>query len=165
MSRESKIIDVETSSLAYLSSTRLSGTKYQQDIIQAYESFGWELLGINGDQISMSRETQNPVYAELVQYQAQYEAKIAEIKALGFVDEPEEPDEFDLETFGICLICLIVPALVYAGIKIGQRCAYKKKMEEYELAVAELEKKKNIIREEMKKIALDSRATFFSKQN
>ena len=165
MSRESKIINVESASLVYSANESAIGVKYQQDIIQAYESFGWELLGINGDQISMSRETQNPVYSDLIKYQAQYEAKIAEIKALGFVDEPEEPDEFDLETFGICLICLIIPGLVYAGIKIGQHISYKAKMEEYELAVAELEKKKNKIREEMKKIALDSRATFFARQN
>ena len=150
MSRESKILNANGNA---------------QGVIQAYESFGWELLGINGDQISMSRETQNPVYAELIKYQAQYEAKIAEIKALGFIDEPEEPDEFDLETFGICLICLIVPALVYAGIKIGQHCVYKKKMEQYELDCAELERKKNKIREEMNKIVADSRATFFSRQN
>ena len=150
MSRESKILNANGNA---------------QGVIQAYESFGWELLGLNGNQISMSRETQNPVYPELIKYQAQYEAKEAEIKALGQVKKPEEPDEFSFSTFFIALLFLIIPGLIYMIYKIVVWSSYKSEMEQYELECAELERKKNKIREEMNKIVADSRATFFSRQN
>ena len=56
MSKESRIIK--------------AGPHGTQATITDYECFGWEVLSINGADIIMSRETQNPVYAELVKAQA-----------------------------------------------------------------------------------------------
>lgn len=66
MSRESKIFSV--------------GTKAEvSEKVKDYESFGWELLSINGLDVSMSRETQNPVYVHLVKKENEYEETIEEI--------------------------------------------------------------------------------------
>ena len=73
MSRESKILR--------------AGIYDAETTIQHYESFGWELLSLNGTQITMSRETQNPVYAELVKSQAKYEALYAKYNS---IQNPQE---------------------------------------------------------------------------
>ena len=86
MSRESKII-------------RTSIYDAEKTIYH-YESFGWELLSINGEQITMSRETQNPVYTDLVKSQAKYESLMQEYQGLQNPVAPAKPAPFK---FGTCL--------------------------------------------------------------
>jgi len=52
----------------------------QQAHIHDYECFGWELLSVNGESVTMSRETQTPVYSDLVKYQVRYEELTALMK-------------------------------------------------------------------------------------
>ena len=71
-----------------------------QQTISHYESFGWELMSLNGEQIAMSRETQDSVYGELVKRQAAYEAKLKQYEAIerAEVRHPEIPEPFHFGT-------------------------------------------------------------------
>ncbi len=151
MSRESKIFSPKVFGL--------------QDTITHYEAFGWELLSINGQQITMSRETQNPVYPELVKIQALYEEKVQEYYRLSPPEKPKAPAPI---RFSICFwtfVCLIVPFAIYITCKILQNKKYKEAMVEYSAKYKEYEKKRNIIIAQMNDLALQGRTTFFSKQS
>ena len=95
MSRESKIL-------------RTSVYDAEKTIYH-YESFGWELLSINGEQITMSRETQNPVYTDLVKSQAKYESLMQEYQGLQNPVAPAKPAPFK---FGTCLLLLVLAVLL-----------------------------------------------------
>lgn len=97
MSRESKIISAQEFDT-------------QKTIFQ-YESFGWELLSINGTQITMSRETQNPVYTDLVKHQSQYEDLLAKLRAMPVPKAPANHAPFSLNTWFISLFASFFPAL------------------------------------------------------
>ena len=150
MSRESKILNVPAASA--------------QRTIQHYESFGWELLALNGTQITMTRETQNPVYAELVKYQAQYENLMATYVAL---KEPTAPLKNPPFHFGKCLgllLLAIVPGVLYIVYKVKQNNAYQAAYEAYQKECEEAKKRKIDLWAEIEKTVNDSRATFFSRQ-
>ncbi len=142
MSRESKILT--------------AGPWGAQATISHYESFGWELLSLNGeDQITMSRETQDEVYADLVKHQAAYEQKMNEFRAVEF-ELPAEP-EF---SFPICLILLLIgliPGIFYIAYKVS--CKH-----DYEEAIKAHYEKLKSLKAEMESIASKSRAIFFSKR-
>ena len=150
MSRESKII--------------YASVLGAQETISHYESFGWELLSLNGNQITMSRETQNPVYADLVKLQAQYEAKVAEYNALVSPVAPIAPPKVNFKTCLITFVCLVVPFAIYVTYKVMQSKKYNEKLEEYRTALANYNQKRQSILEKMESIALEGRAVFFSKQ-
>ena len=141
MSRESRIIQVE----AFQNS---------QDVISKYESFGWELLSINGSQLTMSRETQVDCYPELVKYQAQYEDKLKEYMA---VIDPVRPNPI---SFGACFwlfILAIFPLAIYLTFKIKNKKAYEETISNNNALRAKL-------KADMDAIALESRGVFFSKR-
>lgn len=140
MSRESKLFNESKS---------LIGKR-----IKEYESFGWELLSINGNDVSMSRETQNKVYAELVKFEYFYEELIAQQKALV---HPPIPAKFSGGLAFIGLLAGVIPGVLYIIYKIVQNNKFKQKKYEFESEYQRLE-------EEIKKTCADSRSTFFSRQ-
>lgn len=149
MSRESKIIKV--------------GTIGAEKTIYHYESFGWELLSLNGDTISMSRETQIPVYADLVKNQAKYEQLIRDYNAVKFPIKPTKPAPFSLKTCALLLLLFVVPGALYIAYKVNQNNKAKEAMAAYAAEVAEYEKTRNGILAQIDQLLLDSRALFFGK--
>ena len=150
MSRESKIL-----------SPRVWGT---QETISHYEAFGWELLSINGQQITMSRETQNPVYSDLVKIQAAYEDKVEELGRLLPPTKPKKPPRISFSTCFWTFICLVLPFAIYITCKILQKKKYNEAMIEYNAQYKEYEEKKKAIIAQMNDIILQGRTTFFSRQ-
>ena len=151
MSRESKIIHANLHSA--------------EKTIYHYESFGWELLSLNGNQITMSRETQNPVYTDLVKSQAKYEALMQEYASIRDPNPPARPAEFKLGTCLILLLLAVVPGALYIAYKVKKNQEYKQAVASYESAIAQCKEKRRAIIEEMEKVALDSRANFFAHQS
>ena len=141
MSRESKIF----TSNAY---------QNPQTLISNYESFGWELLSINGNQITMSRETQVDCYTDLVKYQSQYEQKLEELLA---IKDPAAPAPISGGVCFITFLLAIVPLALYLTYKIKKKRAYKETVAQNAAERAQLIK-------EMDEIALQSRGVFFSKR-
>ena len=80
MSRESKIFSVDQK-------------REVPKRVKENEAFGWELLSINGFDVSMSRETQNKVYHQLVKYEYEYETLREEQDNLYF---PKTPFAFSI---------------------------------------------------------------------
>ena len=141
MSRESRIFNTN----AFLD---------PQTLISHYESFGWELLSLNGNQVTMSRETQVDCYSDLVKYQYQYENNMNELLA---IKDPIAPAHI---SGGICFftfILAIFPFALYLNYKIKQKKAYKEQ-------IAENAAKRRNLLEEMENIALTSRGVFFGKR-
>lgn len=167
MSRESKILQ--------------AGPWGAQATITHYESFGWELLSLNGNQITMSRETQDEVYPELVKHQTAYEDKLAAYQSMKAPVHPQKPHApmrpapFKL---GLCLILLligIVPGALYIAYKVNKNNEYKVACEAHREACEENSRKINqmdaeytaareALRAEMDAIATESHAIFFSKR-
>ena len=150
MSRESKIFNPRIYVL--------------QDTITHYEAFGWELLSINGNQITMSRETQNPVYSDLVKYQAKYEEKVELYCRLLPPQKPAAPAPITFRNCFWSFVCLVFPLAIYLTYKIKQKNKFKAAMEEYNNQYKEYEQKRATLRQEMDQIILDSRTAFFAKQ-
>ena len=150
MSRESKILTASQWSV--------------QDTISHYEAFGWELLSLNGSQITMSRETQNPVYAELVKHQAQYEELVKQYGAIRNPDRPLSPEPVSVGTVLLTFVCLIFPCVLYCVYKHKQFAKFKEAVAAYEMQCAENSEKKRKLREQMEQTVLESRGIFFSKQ-
>ena len=150
MSREAKILNVPMQTA--------------QRTIQHYESFGWELLTINGTQIAMTRETQNPIYDELVKYQAQYEALMVAYMCL---TEPKEPESPPAYSFGVCVILLllgIVPGILYIQRFKEQSKAYDAAVDLYKKQCEEVKRKKINLWSKMEAIVAESRNVFFTRQ-
>lgn len=136
-----------------------------QSTISHYESFGWELLSINGNQITMSRETQNPVYTELVKHQSEYETLLQKFKALPIPQAPIKPAPFRFKTWFISLILFVAPCVIYTTYKIIKHIKYKKAFENYTADYLLYNEEKSRIFNKMEEVALESRVIFFSKQN
>ena len=151
MSRESKIITAKEFDT--------------QGTISHYESFGWELLSINGNQITMSRETQNPVYTDLVKHQSEYENLLQQFRDMPIPVAPAKPKRFSIKTWFISLIFLVVPCILYTAFKIFYYSKYKKALENYTADFARYNQEKSNIFKKMEEVALESRVIFFSKQN
>ncbi len=151
MSRESKIINAQEFDT--------------QKTVSHYESFGWELLSINGAQITMSRETQNPVYTDLVKHQSKYEDLLAKFRALPAPQAPVKKAPFSIKTWFISLICLVVPCVIYTVYKIVQHSNYKTAFQNYTSELAEYNRKRTEILNEMETVALESRGIFFSRKD
>ena len=149
MSRESKII-------------RTSIYDAEKTIYH-YESFGWELLSINGEQITMSRETQNPVYTDLVKSQAKYESLMQEYQGLQNPVAPAKPAPFKFGTCLLLLILAVIPGALYIAYKVKQNVDYNNAYAAYATKSAAVDKKRKDILAEMDQVARDSRATFFGK--
>ena len=142
MSRESKIIQTKS-------------WEKPQDVVSHYEAFGWELLSLNGNQITMSRETQVECYTDLVKFQASYEEKKNEYDA---IRDPIKPAPI---TFAACFwtfILAVFPLAIYLTVKIKKNQAYKE-------AVSANDAKRAELISEMNSIVLQSRGVFFAKHN
>lgn len=167
MSRESKILE--------------AGPWGVQATISHYESFGWELLSLNGEQITMSRETQDDVYTDLIKHQAAYEEKVNEYnatKAPVFPAAPKAPDApvpFSLGTCAILLLLAILPGALYIAYKVNKKREYAEAMQKHAEAVSAHKEKcaamtnayketRAKIEAEMKAIVEESHAIFFSKR-
>lgn len=147
MSRESKILK--------------SGAFSAEKTIYHYESFGWELLSLNGDTITMSRETQNPVYADLIRNEAKYEQLVRDYNGVRYPKKPEKPAPFLLKRCCILLLLMVVPGALYIAYKVKQNNDYKANLAEYNNAIARCEKEKQEIMTKIDRLLMDSRATFF----
>jgi hypothetical protein len=141
MSRESKIFTSPTK--------QVIGKR-----VKEYESFGWELLSINGLDVSLSRETQNSVYADLVKYEYQYDVLREEQSSLVI---PRVPSSFSFAMFLILLLIFVIPAILYVALVIWNKKKYTDSMAHYQSEFDRLEK-------EIKKVCDDSRSVFFSRQ-
>lgn len=142
MSRESKII--------YAPNKKIIGQR-----VKEFESFGWELLSINGLDVSLSRETQNSVYTDLVKYEYQYEVLREEQEALNM---PTNPPSFSILLFLLGLIIFILPGVLYVTYVVWKQKKYTEDLNVYNMEFQRLEK-------EIKKVCDNSRSVFFSKQN
>ncbi|MDR2091415.1 MAG: hypothetical protein LBP62_07210 [Clostridiales bacterium] len=101
MSRESKLIECQKED--------------KQQIIYDYESFGWELLSVTEKGIALSRETQNPVYGDLLKYQIQYEntqEQINKLKNTTILFQFEEMKEKPKTKLINVLIIIMISAIV-----------------------------------------------------
>lgn len=145
MSRESKIFSVGTKA-------EVSGK------VKDYESFGWELLSINGLDVSMSRETQNPVYVHLVKKENEYEETIEEIWKHKIELRNLNYNPINPALFIVLTVCLVFPAVLYYLYKKKQKTQYLEDKNRIEIKISELER-------EYKKIINDSRAIFFSQKS
>ena len=151
MSRESKIMTAAHTN--------------PQTLISHYEAFGWELLSLNGTQVTMSRETQNPVYPQLVEHQAAYEQKNAEYLSITMPQKPVAPPPISLKTCFWLFVLAIFPMVLYLVYKSNQKKDYAAKVDAYEREVAARNERKQTLLAEMDAIVLESRTIFFSRQN
>ena len=150
MSRESKII------VAQEFDTQVT--------ISHYESFGWELLSINGKQITMSRETQNPVYTDLVKHQSTYEELLSKVRALRAPVPPITPNPFSFGTWLLTLVLFVIPCVAYTAYKIIKHKKYKAACADHLAQMAEYNSTRAQLLKQMEDVALESRVIFFSKQ-
>ena len=140
MSRESKIFSVDQK-------------REVPKRVKENEAFGWELLSINGFDVSMSRETQNKVYHQLVKYEYEYETLREEQDNLYF---PKTPFAFSITLMLLLLIIFVVPALIYISLFIYFRLKYNREYSEY---VSQYD----VLEEKIKKVCDQSRTVFFSR--
>jgi hypothetical protein len=141
MSRESKIIAAPNK--------QIIGKR-----VKEFESFGWELLSINGLDVSLSRETQNSVYADLVKFEYQYDVLREQQERLVI---PKAPISFSFLLFLILILVFVIPGLLYVGLIIWSKQKYTEAVNVYKAEFDRLEK-------EIKKVCDDSRTVFFSRQ-
>lgn len=137
MSRESKIFSTSKTLI--------------QEKIKHYESFGWELLSINNGDVSMTRETQNPVYSDLVKYEFEYEQLY---KQLEETRSQIKYKTFDFSKFIKLFILLIFPSVIYVCDLIKNQKKNK-----------ELNAKANELISKINNICSMSRSVFFGKQS
>ena len=149
MSRESKLIKPTTWAA--------------EKTIHHYESFGWELLSFSGDVITMTRETQIPVYAELVKMEMKYDQLIREYNSIPYPTAPVAPAPFDFIKCCKLLLCLIAPGAIYIGYKCKQKKAADEANLEFNRKVLEYNQKRASIEAEIEKLLVDSRAIFYGK--
>jgi len=136
-----------------------------QETVTHYESFGWELISLNGNQIVMSRESQNPVYPELVKYQGMYEETAAQYSSLQAPTRPAALPSVNYRAAVIGYICLIFPGVLYTVYRVNKKKEYDQAMNEYNEKHAAYQAKRQELLEKMKNIALESRGVFFSRQS
>lgn len=151
MSRESKLITAKEFDT--------------QTTITHYESFGWELLSINGNQITMSRETQNPVFTDLVKHQAQYETLLQKYRSLVSPIAPVKPHPFSFKTCFLTFVLLVLPCVAYVTYKIIKKKKYNEAFANYDAELTAYIAKKNELLKQMEDVALESRGIFFSQNN
>jgi len=140
MSRESKIFSVQQK-------------REVPKRVKEYEAFGWELLSINNLDVSMSRETQNKVYQQLVKFEYEYEILREEQENLPF---PKDPFAFSFILFLLLTVLVVVPGILYLCLFIFFRVKYKRDYEEYA-------RQYDLLDEKIRKVCDQSRTVFFSR--
>lgn len=140
MSRESKFFSVPD-------------RKTMTEKVKELECFGWELLSVSGLNVTMTRETQNKVYPELVRYEYEYEALNEELNKL---HEPISPF-FNVFLFIILTILFILPGILYLIYYLYSKQKYMRLYNEYSSKYDQLS-------QQIKEICDKSRIIFFSPQ-
>lgn len=123
--------------------------------VKELEAFGWELLSINGLDVSMSRETQNKVYSQLVKYEYEYETLIEQQRNLV---RPIKPTPYSAFVLLITTLLFVVPAIFYIMYKVEKNKMYTEASKEYDVKYKELEDK-------IKAVCDQSRTVFFSRND
>ena len=136
MSREAKLVE--------------SSVFKAQTTIKHYECFGWELLNYQDARISLTRETQNPKYKQLVAYEKKYESLVKKLKGMSF--QHCEPISVGLTI--LLSLFFLVPGIIYLTYKIIQLKNDREAYEEY------LQEKQNI-KDEIQEVLKKSRQLFF----
>ena len=136
-----------------------------QETISHYESFGWELLSINGNQIVMARETQNPVYSQLVKFQDLYEQLDAKYKSMVPPMPPKPLNPVNYKGAIIAFLCLIIPGVLYVAYRINKKNQYNMELADYNIALDKYNAEREAILAQMKEKADQSRVVFFARQN
>ncbi len=132
--------------------------------VHHYESFGWELLSLNGDTIALSRDTQNPVYTTLVRNEIKYNKLVKEYNEMQPPVAPEGPVPFK---FGKCFLLLIlglIPGFVYMSRKRKDKLQWQAAMAKYNKALDRFEEDKKETLDTIAKLLKESRATFYSRR-
>ena len=135
-----------------------------EQTIRHYESFGWELLSINGDAVAMSRETQNPVYPTLVRNEIKYNKLVKEYLEMQPPVAPEAPVPFKL---GKCLLLLLlglIPGFVYMRRKHKDKIQWEATIIRYHKALDRYEDAKKGTLDAIAKLVKESRAIFYKRQ-
>lgn len=153
MSKESKII--------YASHFR----KTPAELIDDYESFGWNLLSVNGEKIKLWRKAQTPFYTDLVKLEAEYEQKTEELNAMVPPVMPQKPSPVNPLICVVTFACFVIPCAVYTGYKIYQNKQYNEAMEQYQAEWNEFSARQSAVISQINQIVQDSRATLFGKNN
>ena len=104
--------------------------------------------------VSLSRETQNSVYTELVKYEYQYDVLREKLDNL---KKPIQPSSFSLIMFLVSTLLFVVPGVLYVYFYIKRKKQYEEDLKVYNETCDQLVK-------EIKKVCDDSRAVFFSRQ-
>lgn len=104
--------------------------------------------------VSLSRETQNSVYTELVKYEYQYDVLREKLDNL---KKPIQPSSFSLIMFLVSTLLFVVPGVLYVYFYIKRKNQYEEDLKVYNETCDQLVK-------EIKKVCDDSRTVFFSRQ-
>jgi hypothetical protein len=150
MSREAKILK--------------PGEMGLEKTVHHYESFGWELLSLNGDTIALSRDTQNPVYTTLVRNEIKYNKLVKEYNEM---EAPMPPVEHAPFKFGKCLILLIlgvIPGIIYIGCKSSHKRQDRMANAKYQRELDRFEESKKEALDTIAKLLKESRATFYARR-
>lgn len=126
------------------------------DLVKHYEAFGWELLSANGSSFSMTRETQNPVYPQLVAFENKYEGYRQQYLELN----KSGPRPYKKASAGLAFFLLLLgifPGVLYIVVKCKQKTAYRTSRADHEKKLQKLQIK-------MTQVVDRSRVVFFSKQ-
>lgn len=145
MSRETKIFNCKENKIV----------TSKQDCISHYESFGWEVLQIGETEITMSRETQNPKYAELVKYEDKYNE--INQKIIQKLSEKQNYKQASVKTALILLLIFVVPGVLYITLKTVSKNKINANNQAIDNEVFELKKQAN-------ETMLASKTLFFSRQ-
>ena len=150
MPREAKIVYVRRNDPVY-------------PLVFLNECFGWELQQLNAQEIVLSRETHNPNYSTLVEYENKYKNLENEIIKTKAPVKPKEPAPFNILLFLVLLALMVIPAVIYVVIALKNEKTYKeflipqynKKLKQYNQDIAHL-------KQEMESVKLQSRAVFYN---
>ena len=150
MSREAKILK--------------PGEMGLEKTVHHYESFGWELLSLNGDTIALSRDTQNPVYTTLVRNEIKYNKLVKEYNEMEEPIPPVEHTRFKFGKFLILFILGVIPGIIYIGRKSSHKRQDVAANAKYQRDLNRFEESKKEALDTIAKLLKESRATFYSRK-
>jgi len=162
MSRETKILEVERSLI--------------QKGIFHHESFGWEVAYMpypSGSNfiLALSRETQNPVYPQLVAYEARYQAVqkeisdlAAELRKLIHIRNGIHIEKFNVGVAILLFILFIIPGIIYVANINKNNAIKQKEFDDLSQRIDDIQANIQSLETELTDIVNESRATFFARQ-
>ena len=150
MSRESFLVDV--------------GNNPYQPVIFHYECFGWELIQVHNRTLVFSRETQDAVYQDLVNYELDYNRLNKEKIAMRPPVHPEKVEEMNVLLLIVLFILFIIPGVLYLLKCKKQKEEYEQKVNQYNQALAAFNERTRDLTNQMAAIETQSRVLFFGKR-